>query len=291
MSNHDNQKFSTLPKVSVIISIYNEENHIRNCILSIKKQNYSPLEIVIVDDGSNDDSITICEEFGSTILRQDHRGPGAARNLGARNSSGSIVVFVDGDMVFASDYIHNLVQPIINADAVATCHWNEQVANWENPWARCQTWFLGLPDKRRHPIIVPEYEMVYRAVQKDFFLASGGFSETEGRGDDTSISRRTGTRATVVKNAIAYHNNFESIEEIWIDSKWRGRHTVVLAESRFKRILSNMLFYKNFIFQILRGFYLAFRKKEPRLIPYSVVYAFGYHTGILYALITGQFIK
>ena len=280
-----------IPYVTVVIPVYNEENCINDCILSLHNQEFKPIEIIVVDDGSKDNSVVICKKLGIKVLLQNHKGPGSARNLGARNAKGNILVFIDADMVFEVDYISKLVKPIINGKAIATSHWNEKVANWENPWARCQTWFQGLPDRRRQPIIVAEYEQVYRAVRKGVFLKVGGFSESEGRGDDSSIFRQAGIRAKIVGDAFCYHYNFRSLSEVLSNSIWHGRHIVVAKDNRFKRIVITISIYKNPIIEILRGLLLAIDKREPRMIPYSVLYTFGFFSGILSAVFSSNYLK
>jgi glycosyltransferase involved in cell wall biosynthesis len=276
--------------VTVVISAYNEENNIKNCILSLMKQTL-PSEIIIVDDGSSDHTFHICEALGVKTLRQNHKGPGSARNLGASKAKGDILLFVDADMQFSPNYVEKLVEPIIKGKAIATAHWNETVANWHNPWARCQTWFQGLPDKRRDALEIPRNVHVYRAVRKDFFLDSGGFSENEGRGDDTSIARRTLVYSTIVPDAICYHKNFETLREILTDAAWHGRNTSVSKNNRTKTFLSILLIKNNPVRELLRGVFLAFDKKEPRMIPYSIIYTFGLIAGAFRALITKYYLK
>ena len=75
-------------KISVIIPVYNEEKHLGQCLSSISNQTLKEIEVIIVDDGSNDNSLSIAEEFQKTnsfptrIIRQENTGAGAARNKG-----------------------------------------------------------------------------------------------------------------------------------------------------------------------------------------------------------------
>jgi len=278
------------PYVTVIVPVYNEESCVKDCIVSLLEQDFRPLEILAVDDGSIDNSVKICEQLEISVLRQDHKGPGAARNLGARNAKGNILVLVDADMTFASDYIERLIEPIVTGQTIATCHWNERVANWDNPWARCQTWFISLPDKKRHSLVVPEYERVYRAVRKDFFLDTGGFSEDEGRADDSSIARRTRVLSKIVSDAICYHRNFETPRETFVNAIWHGRN-MVAKNHTFLRSILVLLIYKNPILKILKGLRLALIKKEIRMIPYSIIYTLGFVIGTLRAIFSGYYLK
>ena len=282
-------KSTIIPSVTVIIPVYNEERSIEYCISSLRKQSI-PLEIIVVDDGSKDNSVKICEDLGIKVLKQKHQGPGAARNLGARSATGKILILVDADMEFETYFVAKLIAPIVAGDAVATCHWNERVANWGNPWARCQAWFLGLPDKRRHPLQVPEYEEVYRAVRKDFFIDSGGHEEKMGRGEDSFVARQTGVMAKIVADAICYHNNAGSPGEVFRDTLWCGR-TVPEGQKQKLRIGLAALFYQNPIKIFIRGIILCIKKQELYMPLYAVVYSVGFALGVIQALVYKKYAK
>lgn len=270
--------------VTIIIPAYNEENSIADCLRSILHQSFTPIELIVIDDGSIDQTVSICEDFGVNILRQSHKGIAAARNLGAKNAKGDILVLLDADMVFAPDYVEKLVTPIINGETVATSHWNERVSNWDNPWARCQTWFQNLPDGRRHKLTVPKNSGQYRAVRKDFFLQSGGLSEAEGYGADTSIARRTGVFAIIIEDAICYHKNVETPRELFGEARWHGRNVAADKENRLRRAALTVLIYRNPLWEALRGITLSIMKKEPRLVFYSIIYIAGFDFGVIDAL-------
>ena len=128
-------------KVSVIIPVYNEERVIVNCLKSLAKQIYKPLEIIIVDDGSVDNAIKKISNLKSQIsnlklYKQNHLGPGPARNLGAKYSKGEILVFVDADMMFDKDFIKDLIKPILNNETFGTFSKNEFNANKDNVWSK-----------------------------------------------------------------------------------------------------------------------------------------------------------
>ena len=290
MVNLQEYRLTVIPSVTVVIPTYNEEKTIEECVRSLRDQTI-PLEIIVVDDGSKDKTIAVSEAIGIRTFRQSHKGPGAARNLGARNATGNILVFIDADMTFDPDYVSELIKPIISGETIATCHWNEMVSNWHNPWARCQTWYFGLPDKRRTPYVVNPPSYVYRAVRKDFFLDSGGFAEDEGRGDDDSVGFRTGVKAKRVTSAICYHRNAGDLGEAFTEAVWRGRHLTVAKENRFHRCVSKILIHQNPLREIIRGYFVAMDKKEPRLVPYSIVYNMGFVLGVLRALCSGYYLK
>ena len=98
-----------MKRVSVIIPMYNAESYIRQCIHSVISQTWDNLEILVIDDGSTDRSLEICEELGRIdgrirILTQKNRGVSAARNRGMEAAVGEYVFFLDSD-----DAIHPLL--------------------------------------------------------------------------------------------------------------------------------------------------------------------------------------
>jgi len=95
------------PLVSVIIPNYNYSKYLGDCLNSILNQSYLNLEIILVDDGSADSSVTIAKSFGNRIkvIVQDHQGVNAARNLGIRNATGVFVAFCDSDDVWLPEKI------------------------------------------------------------------------------------------------------------------------------------------------------------------------------------------
>ena len=89
-------------KISVIIPTYNEESVILDCLRSLASQSLKDFEIIVVDDGSTDTTVEKLEDV--MVLHQNHLGAGAARNLGAKQAKGDILVFVDADMTFDRNF-------------------------------------------------------------------------------------------------------------------------------------------------------------------------------------------
>lgn len=101
--------------VTIIVPFYNAEQYLDKCLKSIKEQTYSILEILMVDDGSNDKSAEIAKRYASidsrfTYFFQENAGPGAARNNGLDHAHGSYTMFVDADDWVDSDYVQKYVE-------------------------------------------------------------------------------------------------------------------------------------------------------------------------------------
>lgn len=102
------------PKVSVVVPIYNVEKYLLNCIESILGQSYSSLEIILVDDGSTDNSRTMSDRYAKQydniqVIHKKNGGLSSARNAGIDQASGKYIVFIDPDDVIYSDYFNRLV--------------------------------------------------------------------------------------------------------------------------------------------------------------------------------------
>ncbi len=98
-ANNDRSVETLVPKVSVVMPSYNNAKFIRSAIDSVLQQDYANLELIVVDDGSSDDSVAILQSYGDRIrlICQPNAGPAAARNQGLRHVTGDFVAFHDSD--------------------------------------------------------------------------------------------------------------------------------------------------------------------------------------------------
>ena len=108
--------------ISVIVPIYNTEKYLVECVESLRKQTYSNIEIILVDDGSTDASIEICDGFAEKdsrvrVFHKKNEGVAVARNFGIQQSNGQYVVIVDSDDVAVDKMIEVLYTQIKENDA------------------------------------------------------------------------------------------------------------------------------------------------------------------------------
>ena len=99
-------KSKTSEKISIIVPVYNVEPYIGKCLDSILEQTYSNYEVLLIDDGSTDNSGVICDEYSALdgrfrVFHQKNSGVSAARNFALIRSEGAYIMFVDSD-----DFIH-----------------------------------------------------------------------------------------------------------------------------------------------------------------------------------------
>lgn len=108
-------------RVAIIVPVYNTEKYLNSCISSIIDQTYLNIEILIVDDGSTDSSLDICNEFAKKdrrirVIEKKNGGVSSARNIGIINSNSEYITFVDSDDIIEKDMVDILVRNIRKAD-------------------------------------------------------------------------------------------------------------------------------------------------------------------------------
>lgn len=134
---HNKGEIQYNPDVSVIVPVYNNESTIRECITSILHSHYEIREVIVVDDGSTDNTGNILDSFKDKrviVYHIPHSGKAAALNYGIERAAADIVT-VDADTTLAPDTIQTLVRNLKSYDAVAG---NLQVSNRKGFLGRCQ---------------------------------------------------------------------------------------------------------------------------------------------------------
>ena len=118
--------------VSIIVTVYNAEQFLHRCIESIRFQSFEDIEIILVDDGSSDNSGTICDEYASKdsrikVIHQPNQGVSVARQTGLDNATGDYVIHVDADDWIEPTAIEDLYKTAIQhqADMVISDYWLE----------------------------------------------------------------------------------------------------------------------------------------------------------------------
>lgn len=152
--------------VSVIVPVYNAEQTITRCVDSVLNQTYEDIELILINDGSYDQTDEICRSISEqhrrvTYLIQENAGPSAARNVGLSNCNGEYVTFLDSDDTFDQSAVSNLVHAIQKADLV--------VAGYTNSTEYKEN--AGL-----HPVIPEQSEKVLS--KKDFLICFSDLFES-----------------------------------------------------------------------------------------------------------------
>lgn len=106
-------------RISVVIPVRDGERFLGDALRSAAAQELKPFEIVVVDDGSTDGSGRVAREFGARCLRQDRRGPGAARNAGVAAAGGDAIAFLDADDLWLPSKLRLQAQRLDEAPGLA----------------------------------------------------------------------------------------------------------------------------------------------------------------------------
>ena len=260
--------------VSVVIAAYQERRYIQSCLRSLIEQTYPNLEIVLVDDGSTDGTADIVKRFpGVRLLRQSHLGAGVARNLGARESAGDVLVFLDGDMVFPRPFIERLVEPIFDGEATGTFTKEIMVANPDRRWARAHMLGRDLPLDCHFVPDFPDRWDNFRAIKRSAFESVGGFDEV-GHGEDVTIGRKLGEQAVAAPGTLCWHFEPDTLRDIFASARWLGRGERLRETGRRTSLRPWRL--------ARAALSLAVANRMPSLLVYRLVW----DTGILFGWLT-----
>jgi len=269
--------------VSIIIPFFNEEQNVINCLESLIAQRGPKSEIILVNDGSTDNSLA--NLMGSVLAKKNHNvfifskkhsGPGLSRNFGASKAKGKILVFLDADMVFTNDFINKLISPIVKNKVIGTYSRDEMLENPENYWARC--WNIGrfaaagVFSKSYLKTMIPNPLVgggVFRAILKSKFDLVNGFDNSGEYTDDLSLSRKLGERAELANNAVYFHKNPGTIKEVWERAGWIGKSSDFLGSN--KRKIRNLIYFSPII-SLFKAMIISYKFSYFPFVIFKIVY-------------------
>ncbi len=225
-------------KVSIIIPIYNAQKHLGRCLDSIKAQTYDDFEVLMIDDGSTDDSGAVCSSFVKNDPRfryiyQDNRGPDMARKTGIEEASGEYAVFADSDDYVSSDMLEKMVSAMETTGADLVCSQIvrfDEHKEWPGLKGVEETTIL---DNRKDilkayfedGIIIGTY---YAKMVKTGIMKNYGFIKDGLIGEDITASlymlKNSSKVAIIPDRTYYYYQNLESISH----SEYSPRHLVSL---------------------------------------------------------------
>lgn len=286
------------PLVSVIIPAYNEANDIVECLKSLTKQSYKNIELIVVDDGSSDQTVNNVSSFmkkvksniTTSIFMQNHFGAGTARNLGALKANGQILVFVDADMTFDSKFVEKLVEPIIRNKTVVANSYSEYLSNINNYWAKC--WNIaryasvGIFDMSKIYSMIPMddgFRRVYRAILKSQFIKIDGFSTDGDYTDDVSLYNKLKIDAYIVNTAVFYHKNPSTLFETIKRASWIGSGVNFTGSLRIM-LRSFIKFFP--LLSIVKGSYIAVRFRYFPFVFFKIIF-----DSVIFYIVCANFYK
>lgn len=168
------------PLFSVVIPFYNAEDYLSGAIESIISQTYSQFEIVLVDDGSTDDSVNIAKWYKDecacclTIVSQANQGPMAARLLGASLAKGEYLVFVDADDSLYSDALE-IVHNSLSDEKADIVIFKATSSKWQFHTGACRSASPSYSMNKARQLLISTFELNAlwgKAIRRELFVAS-----------------------------------------------------------------------------------------------------------------------
>ena len=172
-----------MPKVSVVVPTYNSAKYLNEAIDSALAQTFKPIEIIVIDDGSTDDTKNIIKRYGSDIVYcyQQNAGSGKARNTGIKLASGEWIAFLDSDDIWHKDHLLKLTHRLHGRDDIDMVYGAQRYVN-----------VSGVPCVKRYEqndfpegwIFSELFQANYIAtpaviVRRSLFMELNGFNESE----------------------------------------------------------------------------------------------------------------
>jgi cellulose synthase/poly-beta-1,6-N-acetylglucosamine synthase-like glycosyltransferase len=196
---------------SVIVPVFNDADTLGDCLDALLAQTVGAhtYEVIVVDDGSTDRSAEVATEKGVCVLRQEHAGPAAARNRGAQQAKGNILLFTDADCQPHADWIEAMLAPFADPD----------VAGVKGVYETRQTALVARFTQAEYE---EKYDRLARADQIDFvdtyaaayrrsvFMEQGGFDAEFLLDEDQELSFRlanAGHKLVFAPAATVYHQH------------------------------------------------------------------------------------
>lgn len=264
---------------SLIVPAYNASVTIERCLNSLENQSTPKevYEVILIDDGSTDRTSDIAKQFPIKYFWQKNQGPATARNKGAQEAKGEIILFTDADCVPENNWIEEMVKPF----------WDPKVMAVKGAYKTHQRTltarFAQIEFEERFEMLkkaesidmVDTYSAGYRKL---IFLSFGGFDPSfpVANNEDTELSYKmsqAGHKMVFNPNAIVYHfNHPDSIKKYGRLKFWRGYWRMVVYKRYPNKMLKDSYTPQTLKIQILFLFLFLISLLLMGLLPHLIVY-------------------
>ncbi len=203
--------------ISIIIPAFNEEKNIARCLDGLRKQAgvREDCEIIVVDDGSTDTTREIAQGQGARVLAQSNQGAAAARNFGARNARGEIILFTDADCVPDSNWVAAMIEPFKESEVVGVGGMKKTRQTEFIP-RFIQLEFDYRYDQVRAHRYIDFIDSGTAAYRREVFLKNNGFDTRLADAEDVELSFRLsqqGFKMAFAPGAMVYREHQTSLWE------------------------------------------------------------------------------
>lgn len=263
------------PRISVVVPAYNAQETIGKCLDCLQGQDYDKdqYEIIVVNDGSTDNTVEIIERYEVMLHSQQNQGPAAARNMGAQLARGEIILFTDSDCSPNPQWLSEMVTPFEDPEIVAVK--GAYITDSKTLISK----LAQLEFEERYIMLTKagKTDMIdtYSAgVRRDAFLALDGFDTSfpTANNEDTEFSYRLaelGKKMVFNGKAIVSHEHAESFRDY--------------CRTKFYRGYWRMVVYRNFRSKMMQDTY------TPQTLKLQILLAWLLFPTLLSALIFPSF--
>lgn len=208
-------------KISVIIPVKNEEEKIEQCLSAIFSQTLKPLEVIVVDGRSKDDTVENAKKYPIKILYEDYHTRGGACQIGIENARGDYIAFTDADCIPENNWLENLVKEF-NVDIVGVGGGIKNIGNglWEKSINLAMDTFLGAANSvqgrlfkdRRYVNSISGCNSMYRRTD---VIKVNGFDLKLRTAEDTELNKKLSRfgKLLYTPDAIISHNHKRDLKK------------------------------------------------------------------------------
>ena len=256
-----------MPKISVVIPLYNKENFIKETLESVLLQTFTDFEVIVVNDGTTDSSIKVISQFSDNrikLLHQENKGVAAARNLGIKNTTSKLVAFLDADDYWYPNHLEELLKlydDFPNSGIYCNRYTTKTSSNHFQ-----ESLFNGIELKFRG--IVPNYFYSNRPsritwtsalmIPKSILEEFGNFNENVSNGQDVELWTKIGIHYPIVlSNKTTAIYNFNTPNSL---TKKNINQMKLMDFSQFEKAEQNNKYLKDFL--DLHRFFYAIQYKS-----------------------------
>ncbi len=182
--------------ISVIIPAYNAAKTITDCVKALQNQTdvTEPIEILVIDNGSTDNTSELAEAEGAIVIRQAKRGPAAARNAGIRAAQGDITCFTDADCIPVANWIAEITAPLRENAEISACKGTYCTRQREILARFVQLEYEDKYDRLQAFSYITFMDFYSAACRRQVLLDNDGFDERFPNSEDRELSYRLAAR-------------------------------------------------------------------------------------------------
>lgn len=274
--------------ISVIIPAYNAENLISECLEALLNQTVdtSRYEILVVDDGSVDNTSAVVRSFKNIrLIMQENKGPAAARNEGARNARGNLILFTDADCIPRKNWIEEMIRPLEDDCEIAGVRGAYMTKQRELAARFVQIEYEDKYDRLKKDKYIDFMDTYSAGFRREIFLKFGGYDTCfpVACAEDVELSFRMSTQGYKMvfnSNAIVYHRHprffFDYFKKKYKFAYWRilavkKNPKKLIKDSHTPQIMKlQAVFLPLLVFTIFLGYF----SKKTAYLAFLIIIAF-----------------